>query len=83
MREQQRCQRPAHVPLDVIGEHAEKDMRLHPAGEAIVDGADLEVDGLERAEGALDVGEALVGEDCRTGIEIPFRHGPDTRCRPP
>lgn len=72
--EQQRRQRPAHVPGDVIGEHAEKDMRPHPAGEAMVHGADLEVDRLERAEGALDPGEALVGEDCRAGIEILRRH---------
>ena len=29
---------------------------------------------LQRPEGALDPGEALVGENCRAGIEIPFRH---------
>ena len=72
--EQQRRQLPAHLPDHVIGEHAEKDMRPHPAGETMVHGADLEVDGLERAEGALDPGEALVGEDRRTGIEILRRH---------
>jgi hypothetical protein len=55
--------------MDVIGEHAEKDVRPYPAGQPMVDGADVEVDRLERAEGALDVGEALVGEDRCAGIE--------------
>jgi hypothetical protein len=45
--EQQGRQLPAHVPGDVIGEHAEKDMRPHAAGEPVVNGADVEVDRLE------------------------------------
>ena len=38
--EQQRRQLPAHVPWHVVGEHAEKDMRPHPAGEPVMDGTD-------------------------------------------
>ena len=34
-----------------------------------MDRADLDVDGLEAAEGALSVGELLVGFDGRCGIE--------------
>ena len=43
-------------------------MRPHPAGQPMVDGADVEVDRLERAEGALDLGEALVGKHGGGGI---------------
>ena len=67
--EQQGRQLLAHVPVDVIGEHAEEDVRPHAAGEPVVDGADVEVDRLEVAEGALDVGEALVGEHRVRGVE--------------
>ena len=28
--EEERGERPAHVPLDVVGEHAEEDVRAHP-----------------------------------------------------
>ena len=50
----------AHVPLDVVGEHAQEDVRAHPIGGAVVDRAHLQVDRLERAERALDVGQRLV-----------------------
>ena len=42
--EQQRRQRLAQVPLDVVGEHAEEDMRSDPLLEAVVDRPHLEVD---------------------------------------
>ena len=48
--EQQRRQLPAHVRGHVIG------VRPHPPGEPVVDVTDVEVDRLERAAGALDVG---------------------------
>src|SRR5512144_3040531 len=38
------------------GEHAEEDMGPHPAGQPMVDGADVEVDRLERPKGARDPG---------------------------
>ena len=40
----------AHVPLHMVGEHAEEDVAADAIFEAVVDGPDLEVDGLERAE---------------------------------
>ena len=35
-----------HVPFDVVGEHAQEDVGAHPVGEAVMDGADADVDGL-------------------------------------
>lgn len=67
--EQERCQRLAQVPDDVVGQHAQEDMRAHAAGQAVVDRADLESDRLEGAEGAFHTGQALVGEHRRFGIE--------------
>ena len=50
----------AHVPLDVVGEHAQEDVRAHAIGRAVMDGAHLQIDGFERAEGTLDAGQRLV-----------------------
>ena len=61
--EEQRGEGASHVPLDVIGEHAEEDVGPHAPLEAVVDGTDLEVDALEASEGALHAAEALVGAD--------------------
>ena len=36
---------------------------------AMMDGPDLEIDGLEAAEGALDIGQAFVGADGRGAVE--------------
>ena len=38
-------------------------MGAHPRGEPVVDRPDVQIDGLQAAEGALDAGEALVGAD--------------------
>ena len=52
----------AHVPLDVVGEHAQKDVRAHMGLGAVADGAYVQiVDALHAAEGLLDVPEAFVG----------------------
>src|SRR5690242_10822123 len=51
----------AHVPFDIVGEHAEEDVGTDAVAEAVVDGTNLEIDGLDRAKGALDLAEALVG----------------------
>ena len=37
---------------------------------AMMDGSDFEIDRLEAAEGALDIGELLVGGNRRGGIEV-------------
>ena len=48
-REEQRSPSPAHVPLDVVGEHAQEDVCAHAIGGAVVDRTHLQVDRLERA----------------------------------
>ena len=60
----------AHVPLDVVGEHAQEDVRAHPIGGAVVDRAHLQVDRLERAERALDVGQRLVVAHAVGGVHL-------------
>jgi len=69
----------AQVPDEIIGEHGKKDVGadavvgLQPTGlsrgEAMMDRPDLEIDGLDRAEGALHPRERLVGEDRGRGVE--------------
>ena len=56
---EQRRERAAHVPLDVVGEHAEEDVGPDPAFEAVVDRAHLEIHGLVAAERPLDAAQAL------------------------
>ena len=55
--EQHWCQRLTHVPFEMIGEHAKEHVSAHARAEPMEDGTDVEVDGLEAAEGALDAGE--------------------------
>ena len=52
--EQQRRPGTLEVPADVVGEHAQEDVRADPALRPVVDRADREVDRLERAEVPLD-----------------------------
>jgi hypothetical protein len=59
--EQDRFERLAHVPFEIVGEHAQKDVGAHAVVAAMVDGPHLDVEGLEAAKGALDVGESFVG----------------------
>ena len=57
------CQRtptPAHVPLDVVGQHAEDKRSAHPIGRAMVDRARHEVDAFDGVEHALDVAQRLL-----------------------
>ena len=49
-----------HVPLDVIAQHAQEDMRTHSALESVMDRADLQVHGFQGTERTLDLGERLV-----------------------
>src|SRR5678816_1994033 len=50
----------AHVPFQVVGEHAEKDMRAHAIGEPVIDRPHVQINGLDAAEGALDLAERFV-----------------------
>src|SRR5258706_5907931 len=61
--EEQRGQRLAQMPFDVIGEHAKKDMGTNAIGGPMADRANLEIDGLQATESALDAGQILVGLD--------------------
>src|ERR1700719_4379525 len=45
--EQQRAPRFDQMPLDVVSEHAQEDVRTDPALESVVDRADLQVHGLQ------------------------------------
>src|SRR6516162_6464727 len=58
--EEHRGPRAPQVPLDVVGQQAEEHVRPDPVGLAVMNGARLEVDGLEAPKRALDGGEAFV-----------------------
>ena len=59
--QQQGFPRLAQVPLHVVGQHAEKYVGADAILEPVVDGPDLEVHVFEAAEGALHLGQRLVG----------------------
>jgi hypothetical protein len=63
-----------HVPLDVLREHAEEDVRAHSVFGAVEDRADFEARHLHHAEGLLDPGEALVVPDGVIGVDGLLRH---------
>ena len=65
--EQHRRQALAHVPFEVIGQHAEKHMPAHPIGQPVMHRTDLQIDGLDAAKGALHQGQGLVAAH-RLGI---------------
>jgi len=50
-----------HMPLDIVREHREQDVRAHTVFQMVVDGAHVQIDGLEGAKSALDSAEKLVG----------------------
>ena len=49
----------AHVPFEIIGEHAEEDVGAHAVFEPVVDRPDMEVEGLDRPDGVLDPGSGI------------------------
>jgi len=72
--EQERRQHLAQMPLDVIGEHAQEDMRAHAVGGPMANGADFQIDGFHRAEGLFHSGEILVCLHRMRGTEVLSRH---------
>src|SRR5262245_27364889 len=50
----------AHVPLDIVGEHAQENVRAHTGLETMMDGPDLEIHGLERAKRPFHRAQSLV-----------------------
>ena len=57
------------MPFDIVGEHAEEDVGADSVAQTVMDGADLEVDGLQGAEGALDLREGFVVAHAACAIE--------------
>src|SRR5208337_2556924 len=49
--------------LDMEGQHAEEDMRLHPGCRPVKDWSDFKINGFKRTEGTLNLAEAFVGGD--------------------
>ena len=71
--EQHRLEFLAHVPFDVVGQHAKEDVGPNPGFAAVVDGPDLQIHGLETAEGAFHTTEPLVGAHRAGAIEVAGR----------
>ena len=67
--EQDGLERLAHVPFEIVGEHAQEHVGAHAVGTAMMDRPDLEIDGLDASKGAFDLGEIFVGPDGRGGVE--------------
>jgi hypothetical protein len=55
--EKHRGERTAHGPLDVIGEHAEKDVGSHSIGQPVMDRPDVKVHPLQTPKRPFDDGE--------------------------
>jgi len=53
--EQHRGKALAHVPFQVIGQHAKKDMRTDPIRQPVIHRANMQIDGFDAAEGAFDM----------------------------
>jgi len=43
------------MPLDIVGQHAQQDVRAHPTLQPVMDGPHLQVHRLDRSEGPLDL----------------------------
>src|SRR3984893_2934718 len=67
--EQDGCECLAHMPFEMIGEHAQEHVGAHAWADPMEDRTAVEVDGLVAEEGALDTGQALVGAHRIGGIE--------------
>jgi hypothetical protein len=65
--EQDGCERLAHMPFEMIGEHAQKHVGAHTWADPMEDRTNVEVDGL--AERAFDTGQALLGAHRIGGVE--------------
>ena len=63
------------MPGQVGGEHADQHVGLDAFVEAVPDGAQVQVVGLDVPEVALDVVEVLVGGDDAGGVQVGGGHG--------
>jgi hypothetical protein len=48
------------MPFEVIGQHAEEDVRAHPIGQPVMDRTDLQINSLDAAERPLHQGQGFV-----------------------
>lgn len=48
------------MPFDVVGKHAKEDVAAHTFFRPVVDGADLQINGLEGTKGPLGATEASI-----------------------
>lgn len=67
---EERGESAAEVPFEVVGEHPQEEVGVDAVGAPVVDGADAQGEGLERAEGGLHRAESLVGGDDAGGGEV-------------
>ena len=56
-------QQLAHMPFHVIGKHAKKYVRTHAIRQTVMDGAHMQIDGLETAKGSFYSRQALISRD--------------------
>jgi len=68
--EQQRGQSASHVPFEIVGEQTQKDMSADPRFGLMKHRPDREIEALEAAKGAFDMGQALVGAHRVGGVEL-------------
>ncbi|EXI77322.1 MAG: hypothetical protein AW12_03119 [Candidatus Accumulibacter sp. BA-94] len=80
--EEHRFQTAAHMPFNVIGEHAQEDLRPHPLGAVVEDGSPLQIDHLDRTEGALDLRQAFVSGDRGIGRQLVGREAGANHIQP-
>ena len=62
------------MPLDLIGQHAEQDVRTDSGLKSMVDGADMQVERFHGAECPLDFRERLVAAHRLGGVHLFFGH---------
>lgn len=58
---EQWCKRLAQMPLRVIGQHVEEDMRTDAIGEVVVDRPDFLIDAFVATEDPFDMREIFIG----------------------
>jgi hypothetical protein len=72
--EQKGRQRLTQVPFDMVGEHAQKNMRANTVGAPVPNRADFQIHSLHRTEGAFYSREVFVCLYRIRGAEFGCRH---------
>src|SRR6516164_10511681 len=68
--EQEGGKSASHVPFEIVGEQAQKDMGADPRLGPMKHRPDCEIDAFEAAKGMFDMGQALVGAHRVGGVEL-------------